>query len=565
MKFLPFCCPMTIIFLRWIFPRLPSFAAFLCAFVALAFYGAAAGAQDVSSELKEALQYQSSATFYGEPIRRISLVKDFYQDRAFVPGWDARAMESIAQMIGESEEHGLRPADYHQKALEKAREKNDLPALEILASDAYFLLASHLANGRVNVASLVDTWTASQDAINYVDYLRDALRNGEIAVSLRALAPQGEEYAAYRKELARYRTFAHGGFPAKVEPGEILRAGMASDPRIAALRARMIAFGAMKDAGKKPKDVAPPPKKPEELDLAAEIASEETFDDDLREAVKKFQRGANLIDDGVVGKSTLQEINRDPAERAMALRVNMERLRWLPKDLGARYIAVNIADFSLRAVENGKTERYHQVVVGSDYRQTPIFSAKMQYLVFNPWWMAPDKLAREDKLPVFQKNPEKAEELGFEVTDRHGNKVNLASIDWNAVDKDNFPYRLNQRPGDLNALGKVKFIFPNPHNVYLHDTPARELFKRKRRDFSSGCVRVKDPMDLAEWVLRGSGWTREKIDKAVESGKEKHVNLPRPLPVHILYLTNSLSESGDVIFLNDLYNRDKPVADALGK
>ncbi|MET0155160.1 MAG: L,D-transpeptidase family protein [Rickettsiales bacterium] len=515
-----------------------------------------ARAQEASAKIKGALEGRASVSFYGEPIRRFSLAQRFYRERAYAPGWDYRASDALAKAIKEAKNDGLTPGDYHLNALEKAREANDQPAVELLSSDAFFLLASHLANGRTDVKALVDTWNLPKESPDYLAALHDALRSGKIERALRAFAPTAAEYGAFRKEYARYRAMASGSFPKKVAPGEILRAGMRA-PRVAELRARMIAFGLTSKKANAPAKNVPP------LDFAKEIETEETFDDDLIGAVKKFQRSANLIDDGVVGKSALLAINVSPAEREKTLRVNMERLRWLPKDLGKRYVMVNVPGFFLQAAANGKVEEFHEVVVGQNQRPTPIFSAKMQYMIFNPWWMAPDKLAKEDKLPFFREHPEKAEELGFVVTDRSGKNVPLSSIDWNTVDADNFPYRLAQKPGDLNALGKVKFIFPNPYNVYLHDTPARDLFVRKQRAFSSGCVRVKDPLDLAEWILKDGGRTRKQIDEAVESGKEKQVNLVTPLPVHMQYITNMLNDDGEVVFLNDFYGRDGQTAAAL--
>jgi murein L,D-transpeptidase YcbB/YkuD len=185
-------------------------------------------------------------------------------------------------------------------------------------------------------------------------------------------------------------------------------------------------------------------------------------------------------------------------------------------------------------------------------------------MIFNPWWETPDKLARLDKLPAFQKNPEMVSRLGFEVLDRQGNPVDPAGIDWHKYSNNNFPFRLRQRPGPENALGQVKIMFPNKHDVYLHDTPSRNLFMKTERAFSSGCVRVANVLELASWLLSGSAdWNREKIDRILASTKETRVNLPVKVPVYILYFTAVTGIDGNLRLINDIYQRDEALIKAL--
>jgi len=194
------------------------------------------------------------------------------------------------------------------------------------------------------------------------------------------------------------------------------------------------------------------------------------------------------------------------------------------------------------------------------YRQTPVFSDKIEYIIFNPWWETPYSLARADKLPLFRRDPGAVQRLGFQVLDRSGNIVDPSTIDWNTVSSASFPYRLRQAPGPQNALGQVKIIFPNKYNVYLHDTPTRDLFARSQRAFSSGCLRAQDPIDLSEWLLENTpGWDRKRIDKAVASGKETRVDLAASVPVHVLYYTAVSDGSGGVRYLDDIYERDARV------
>ena len=279
----------------------------------------------------------------------------------------------------------------------------------------------------------------------------------------------------------------------------------------------------------------------------------------------RFQRRANLDPDGVVGPATTRLLNLKPRERVDQIRVNLERWRWLPANPGDRHLRINIADYRLEAHEHNHITRVHDVIVGQYYRKTPVFSANLTYAILNPWWETPARLARLDKLPIFQKSPEKVEKLGFQVLDQDGKVLNTREIDWQKYNPSHFPFRLRQQPGPQNALGRIKFMLPNRHDVYLHDTPSRELFDKTRRDFSSGCIRVKDPVGLAEWVFRDNeDWPRERIERTIASGRETRVTLKQPVQTHLLYWTVvSSEETGDIRFIDDIYDRDPPVLGAL--
>lgn len=256
--------------------------------------------------------------------------------------------------------------------------------------------------------------------------------------------------------------------------------------------------------------------------------------------------------------------SRDTAKKIDQLRVNLERWRWLPDDLGTRHIKANIPEFKLVAVENGEVAREHKIIVGKVLRKTPVFSSAIEYLVLNPWWETPPHLARADKLPVFRKDPGAVRRMGFTVLDREGQRVDPRNINWHEVSPSAFPFRLRQAPGELNALGKIKIMFPNRHNVYLHDTPTRDLFDKTTRLFSSGCMRTENPVELAKWLLQGSGtWEGDALDKAIATGKVQNISLAGKVPVHVLYFTVVDGEEGGVQFLADVYGRDKAVLDRL--
>ena len=243
----------------------------------------------------------------------------------------------------------------------------------------------------------------------------------------------------------------------------------------------------------------------------------------------------------------------------------MERWRWLPRELGERYVLINIATFQLGVYENDTVIQTHNIIVGRTYRQTPVFSNELKYLIINPWWEVPHNIARIDLLPKFQKNTKIISDLKYVVLDAKGSEIDGVKINWKHYSDTHFPFRLRQAPGDQNALGKVKFMFPNSHNVYIHDTPNKELFLDSNRTYSSGCIRVQHPFKLAQWVLKDKEtWPMEKILTVANSDSETVVNLSKKIPVHFLYLTIDAVDNA-VVFKADIYQRDEKLLHALTK
>jgi murein L,D-transpeptidase YcbB/YkuD len=472
----------------------------------------------------------------------------FYETRDQALAWTGPANAALfVDLLGavrSAGTHGLDPADYHLEALERVDPSLGDRSIDELATDAYLTLAAHLLSGRVNPVSVEPDWTAARRGRDLAAYLQGALASGAVSESLEALAPAQPGYDALRVALAQYRILAEvEGWP-QIAPGPTLRPGE-QGPRIAQLRARLEATG----------DIAA---------LAPGVEGAELFDEPLAAAVRTFQARASLDPDGVVGARTLNQLNISPADRVAQLQANLERWRWLPDDLGRRHIRVNIADFSLEARNGGVVERRHDVIVGRLYRRTPVFSGSMTYMVVNPWWETPHSLAVRDKLPAFQRDPGAVTRLGFQVIDRSGVVVDPATIDWTVLTAATFPYRLRQAPGPMNALGEVKLMFPNRHNVYLHDTPTRDLFSSTRRDFSSGCVRVRDPLALAAWALAETpGVTPERLAAIAAGSTGTPITLSQALPVHILYWTVVPDEVTGVRFVDDVYDRDGGVLAAL--
>ena len=355
--------------------------------------------------------------------------------------------------------------------------------------------------------------------------------------------PQIPTYKALKIALADYLVLqSKGGWPT-VKAVDLMKPGETNADVVPSLRSRL----AVTDGAK----------------LAASPDADAVFDEDLVKALKRFQVRHGLDADGVLGKKTLFQLNIPIDARIRQIELFMERLRWMPEDLGPHYIQVNIAGFELKNVKNGTLVDLMRVVVGKPYHQTPVFSKRMTYVELNPYWNVPRSIAINEELAHLQQAAGARAAKGFEalINDK---PVPVTSINWSQYSKSNFPFRLRQKPGDGNALGRVKFMFPNQFNVYMHDTPARSLFSQADRAFSHGCIRLARPVDLAVEVLsQVPGWTRERIDAVLASKKNTTVSLKEPIDVHIIYSTAWRDPDGDVQFRADIYRRDVKLYSAL--
>lgn len=500
----------------------------------------------------------------GETLHARTALGLFYEKRLYRPAWSGprrplAQATMLASALERTSDEGLDPAAYHLDAIRDllarigsaGADPGLLADLDLLLTDAFLIRGAHQVSGRVDPESFDPEWIAVRREVDLVALLEETMASKRSpAEALAELAPRNPGYARLRDTLARYRALAaSGGWPMvpestdeKLEPGE-------TDARIPLLRRRLAATG---DLEARPADRLPD--------------QELLYDDAMAEAVRRFQRRHGLLDDAAIGRKTLAAMNVAAAERVRQIELNLERWRWLPLDLGERYILVNIPDFRLELVENSRPVLTMRVVVGRPFRRTPVFSDTMRYLVLNPFWDVPHKLAVEDKLPEIQKDPTYLSRLGvrvFEGWGTTGRELDPATVDWATLSRRHFPYRLRQDPGPQNALGRIKFMFPNKFSVYLHDTPARELFSREARDFSSGCIRIERPLELAEALLADAGWDGERLTKALETERDRSVPLARPIAVHLLYWTAWVNEDGTVHFRNDLYGRDAALAQAL--
>lgn len=473
----------------------------------------------------------------------------FYAARGYQPVWTKPSM--IAELIEaalEAENDGLIPEDYHIREIrgfssQPPATPEQQAKYDLLLSDAFLTLAYHLRFGKVDPVSLDPNWNLSdpvrRSALEF--RLQEAIAAGRIKTVLGELRPQHRKYHDLKNGLARYRAIARAGGWAKIPEGETFRPGT-RDHRIPLLRKRL------QESGDFPRRVA---------DTSSVYTSV------MADAVRRYQKRNGLESDGVAGKATVRELNISAEERVDQIRLNLERHRWFISDLEPTYVLVNIAGFTLHYVENGSYRWSTRVIVGKPYRETPVFKADMQYIVLNPEWVIPPTILAKDALPAIRKSRSYLDRKQLRVIDSKGRVVNPSSINWSQYSASNFPYRLQQSAGDHGALGRIKFMMPNKHVIYLHDTPTKDLFEKSTRTFSSGCIRVENPLDLAELVLQDTlQWSRRNIEAAIGTGKTGTVNLPRRIPVFLLYLT-AVAEGEEVFFREDVYSRDGRLLKAL--
>jgi L,D-transpeptidase YcbB len=475
----------------------------------------------------------------------------FYAARGFQPIWTNRAM--VAELIAaveESADDGLDPADYHLREIRaiygKPSATSEIAACyDLLLTDSFLTLATHLRYGKVDPESLDTHWSArnarNRSAID--TQLHHAIGSGQIATALKEIRLQHPKYDQLRKSLALYRTIARdGGWPILAE-GPKLQEG-ARERRVLMLRQRLKVSG----------DIA-----------ALNVDTSMVFNRELLEAVKLFQQRNGLDADGVVGTATLRVMNIPVERRIDQIRINLERYRWFLGDLEPTSILVNIADYTLDYVEKGHNRWKTRVIVGKPPRETPLFRADMQHIILNPRWVIPPTILAKDALPALRKSGSYLNRKKLQIIGQNGSVIDPASVDWSQYSGENFPYRLQQSAGDHGALGRVKFLLPNRYIVYLHDTPNKELFEQKTRIFSSGCVRVEKPVDLATLVLQDSvRWSKSKILAAIKRGKTRTIPLSKRIPVYLLYLT-ATAEGDELLFHEDVYKRDDKLLKALNK
>ena len=473
-------------------------------------------------------------------------VAGFYRDHGYAAVWteaaDAGRRQALLEALAHAGDHALPVARYDPvvlaRALRDAATEGDRGRIEVGLMQAFLDYARDVQTGAL-VPRKVDAGILREVPVRDRRAQIEAFLLADPAAYLRDLPPHAPEYALLmREKLALDARIAAGGWGAPVgarrlEPGQ-------AGPQVVALRDRLVAMG-----------------------LMAQTASQD-YDADLQKAVQQFQSLHGLTADGVAGPGTIDEVNVAPEARLRSVIVALERERWMNIDLGPRYIWVNLTDFTARIVDHGAITFQTRAVIGKDdpERRSPEFSDQMEFMVVNPSWNVPRSITTKEYLPLLQANPNAAGHL--KIVDRAGRVVARDQIDFASYTARTFPFSMRQAPSDGNALGKVKFMFPNPYNIYLHDTPQKALFGQEVRAYSHGCIRLNDPFDFAYALLaRQSDDPQGLFAQHLKTGVESVIRLDQPVPVHLVYFTAFPTAKGQMTYRRDIYGRDGRIYDAL--
>lgn len=473
---------------------------------------------------------------------------EFYRSRNYKPIWtsnrDATRRRELLKALSMAGNHGLPIPRYDGNKLaamfRAAKTPRDIGRVEVEASRMFLQYAQDVQSGILNPARI-------DDGIKRVPPRRDrlaqivAFSKSSPRAYLRSLPPKSPEYTRLMAEKLRLeKLLGKGGWGAKVG-AKSLKPGQ-SGAQVVALRNRLIAMGYMKRS------------------------ASQSYDASLQKAVQLFQLEHGLSADGVAGATTINEVNVQAETRLSQVVVAMERERWLGIDRGKRHVLVNITDFHATIIDNGKVTFETRSVVGKNTpdRRTPEFSDVMEFMIVNPTWNVPRSIAIKEYLPKLQRN---RNAVGYlKLVDSRGRVVNRGAVDFTKYNARNFPFDIKQPPSKGNALGLVKFMFPNPYNIYLHDTPSKSLFGRESRAFSHGCIRLSDPFDFAYALLaKQESDPKAYFQSVLKTGRETKIDLAQPVPVHIIYRTAVTQAKGRTQYRRDVYGRDAKIFAALTK
>ncbi len=455
----------------------------------------------------------------------------FYAPRKYAPAWNPQTAAAALWVLRQAPVQGLDPQDYGADDLQQQLRSGhaDPAKFDVSLTAAMLHYLADLRVGRVRSEYHTGKSDARLKRYDPVERLRTGLAAGKLRDAVQAAEPQLPLYAQVKAALAHYRELAKQPYPALLVPQAKVKPG-AVYPDAQALFERLVLLGDL------PADAAPP--------------VDGIYGDKLEEGVRHFQARHGLEEDGVLGRGTVNALNVPPAQRVRQLELTLERLRWLPDFGPGPLIVVDLPAYRLWALQNGSTEAplEMRVVVGSAVKtETPLFVGQMRYLEFNPYWNVPRSILEKEILPKLARNPAYLKQHDMETVPPDASVADLKAG----------RARVRQRPGAKNSLGPIKFAMPNPMDIYLHSTSARELFERSRRDLSHGCIRVEHPAALAQYVLGGQRqWTADAIQEALQPGPTKHVDLPRSIPVVLFYATAIVDSEGGARFAADIYGRD---------
>lgn len=521
-----------------------------------------------SDTYSEVIAPPPTETVEGALAKRLTEAKEdadlraFYAARTHQPIWLADGKLSdkaraVIDHIKRADEDGLDPAAFvlpDPEATDSSAEL--LAAAEIALSRAVTAYARQAQGGRIEPTSLGPLITPEPTRPRRADVLNLMAREDNAADWLDTYNPPHQGFRALKKKLVELRAAAKE--PAPPPPPEIPTAKRSlkpggTDPRVPVLRVRMGLPKATVEIGTADGETA-------------EVESR-IYDEPLVQAVQAFQKRQGLNADGVLGNQTIALLNDaatvvDPIPLII---VNMERWRWLPRRLGQTHIFVNVPEFTARIMRDGIPVHETRVIIGSKANPSPIFSDEMDHIIVNPAWNVPASIAVKEMLPMLQKDPTYLERQGIQVIDistRRQSIIDSTSVDWTSANMNMLRFR--QPPGERNALGHIKFMFPNKHSVYLHDTPTRGLFVKDMRALSHGCIRVQDPFKLADVLLEDTGLNGAKLKGMVGGGAERRIDLAHKIPIHIAYFTAEVTSDDSLLTRPDVYGTDKKMKAALG-
>jgi murein L,D-transpeptidase YcbB/YkuD len=510
---------------------------------------AQASPRDEIFDLFDILNQGEQPQILPEPVNASSTLELFYAARDYEPAWQGyEYVKRVLEELAASEREGLNPDDYHYRMLTSlvdeyfvSRDRDDRDrfraAFDVLLSDGVLLYARHLQEGKVDPTRVEPTWNFPRrdfDPQRVALALAEAIDQRSVVKRLNQFKPQLRFYRLMKEELVRYRSLAEQYDALTLPEDTVLKPGM-RHPNVAVLRELLARLGYDEVEG----------------------GEAEFFDDDLETAVKAFQGRHSVDADGVVGRDSFRELNTTYKQRIDQIRLNLDRVRWVQDGLVDELVVVNIPGYELYFFQDSALEWQTDVMVGTIRTQTPIFRADMSYLEFNPTWTVPRSIIQQSLYGKFAADPDYISEHQYKLYSSDGVEVDPQSLDWSQYSANRFPFRVVQQPGPGNALGRVKFMFPNKYAVYLHDTPSKTLFSRTSRAFSHGCVRVRDPMHFASLLLADeSGWNRERIDQVVDSGERTVVRFGKPVDIMLMYWTTGPDLVSGIKFHPDIYSRD---------
>jgi len=476
---------------------------------------------------------------------------EFYREAEYRAVWTAEGAEAqarrqaLVRALSQAGMHGLPEARYDLDGLlarmGAARSLRDLGLIEVALSRAYLDYARDVQSGVLEPNRVVYEIKREVTDSPATVLLGDLMRADTPHKALRALPPRTNEYARLMKEKLRLEHLIREGGWGPAVPSQKLEPGQGGQAVIV-LRNRLVAMGYLRRSASM------------------------VYDGTIQSAVQAFQRDHGLETDGIAGPSTLAALNRSAAERLQSVIVAMERERWLARDRGTRHVLVNLTDFSARILDNDSLTFQTRAVIGKNVgdRRSPEFSDEMEHLVINPTWHVPRSIAVKEYLPQMKRNPNAVSHL--KLYNRNGREVPRGAVNFGAYNARNFPFAIKQPPSSRNALGLVKFMFPNRYNIYLHDTPQKALFDREKRDFSHGCIRLQQPFDFAYEILSPQeADPKGYFHSILNTGRETYVQLDQHVPVHIIYRTAFTQAQGRVQYRDDVYARDAAIWEALRK